>query len=135
MKAWKREQEERVIHLGPFRGGGRAKLKSDMISYLPEVVKLLFKDLAENWGDSNFQAMTREDDKFNEKVRFQFERRTVDSEGALAQFMEVLAATSEPIRKARLKKEDGCWGVVEVLEDGMEWVVFQLIVADVGDVV
>jgi hypothetical protein len=125
-RARKKEDDSRIL-AGHFKSAGRAKLFSDKITYLPEVVKLLFKHIKDNWEETNFQAMTTEDGM----VRFQFERVTIDSEEALFNFMNVVAVTNEFVRKARLIKDDPNWGVVDdVQEQRGEWVIFQFDVAE-----
>jgi len=121
---WRRLKalEDAKIVAGPFKGSGLEKLFSDKITYMPDAVKLLYGSLVENWGETNFRACTTDENK----IRFEFERGTIDSEGALMSFMEVIAKTNEIVRKARLVKDEGWWGVVDVHSDGLEWVVFQM---------
>ena len=116
----KRLSEEKVLE-GPFVCE-RGKLKSDKISYLPEVVKLLFKIIQRDWEDSNFQGMTTDD----RKIVFRFEKGTVDSLSALSGYMDVMSLTNEFIRRARMKRQEGEWAV----EDEECWILFTFSVLD-----
>lgn len=122
-----KKMEDAKILAGSFRGS-KQKLNSNKISYLPEVVKLLFKEIKADWGDSNFQASTIDDDlrPHQEKVLFRFQKDTIDSHSALNNYMTVMAETNENVERGHLKREPGMWGV----EDRGGWIEFCFFIAD-----
>ena len=122
-----KKMEDAKILAGSFRGSTQ-KLNSNKISYLPEVVKLLFKEIKSDWGDCNFQASTIDDGlrPNQEKVLFRFQKNTVDSLSALDKYMTVMAETNENVERGHLKREQGMWGV----EDRGGWIEFCFFIAD-----
>mmetsp|Transcript_4781 Transcript_4781/g.9589 ORF Transcript_4781/g.9589 Transcript_4781/m.9589 type:complete len:347 (+) Transcript_4781:4-1044(+) len=123
-----KKMEDAKILAGSFRGSTQ-KLNSNKISYLPEVVKLLFKEIKEDWETSNFQASTIDDDRrpHQEKVLFRFQKNSVDSLSALNNYMTVMAETNENVKRGHLQREIGMWGV----EDTGGWIEFCFYIADI----